>query len=165
MSTQPKQANPQVEAAKRMFSSLSRGRQIALVAGAVGFLASFLPWYGVSINAGAYSASNSITAWHSWGLLAVLFLIVGGVVAALPLLGTSVRALVPSLPPTLTEPRLLIGAGGIAAIATLLFMFTYGSSSSGPGYSAGPSFGAYLGLICAVAIAAGGYLLQKEPAQ
>jgi hypothetical protein len=42
-------------------------------------------------------------------------------------------------------------------------MLSEGRNISGLGISAGPSLGAYVGLICAVAIAIGGYLLQREP--
>ncbi|HVA90372.1 MAG TPA: hypothetical protein VNL71_11080 [Chloroflexota bacterium] len=169
MSSNPGQLNPQVDHAKQMFLSLSLGRRIALVAGVVGLIVSFLHWYTASYSASfggaGLSESTSISGWHGWGIVAVLLLIVSGVVAVLPLIGiTSVRALVPSLPPTVTDAMVLMGAGVIAVLTTILFMTTEGSGVSGPGYSEGPSFGAYIGLICGIAVAAGGYLMRSEPA-
>ena len=163
MSTGPRQINPQLDQARRVFNGLSRGRQIALVAAVVGILASFLHWYGASYS-GAVSASTSITGWHGWGIIALLGYVVAGAVVLLPLGGMSLRGLIPSLPPTISDARVVLGAGIVSALAVILFIATEGSGVSVPGYSEGPSIGAYIGLICAVAIAVGGYLMQQEPA-
>jgi hypothetical protein len=161
MSMGPTSTNPQVEAFKRAFNGLSRGRQIAIVAAVLGLISTFLHWYSVS----AYSLSVSINGWHGWGYFAILGYIVAGVVVLLPLAHTSVRALIPTLPPTVTEARVVLGAGLAALLGTIIFMATEGGGSlSGPGFSAGPSFGAYIGLLCAIAIAVGGYLMQQEQA-
>ncbi len=58
---------------------------------------------------------------------------------------------------------ILLGAGVISVITTILFMLTEGTGVSGAGFSEGPSFGAYIGLICGVAVAAGGYLMRTDP--
>ncbi|HWE60922.1 MAG TPA: hypothetical protein VHB98_04355, partial [Chloroflexota bacterium] len=65
--------------------------------------------------------------------------------------------------PSVSEAKLVMGIGGVAALAVIIFMLTTGRNVSGPGISAGPSIGAFAGLICAIAIAFGGYLLQREP--
>jgi len=153
-----------MQQAQQMFNSLSQGRKIALIAAVVGLIFSFFPWYGASYSAGGFSSSASINGWHGWGWLAILSFIVAGALVVLPLAGISVRRMITALPPKVTDAMLVMGAGGIAAITTILYMLTEGPSVSGPGWSAGPSFGVYIGLICAVAIAAGGYLMQKEPA-
>src|SRR5579875_1151758 len=158
MPDQSTQPNPQLQRAQELFSGLSQSRKIVLIASVVGFIASLLPWYSVS----ASGFSSSINGWHGWGFLAVLLFIVGAAWVVLPLLGVSIQGWLAALPPTVTEPRLVMGIGGVAALCTLLFILTEGPGVSGPGFSAGPSFGAYLGLICALAVAAGGYLLQNE---
>jgi cation transporter-like permease len=71
--------------------------------------------------------------------------------------------LIPTLPPTVTDARVVLGSGIVAALAVILFMATEGSGANAPGFSEGPSIGAYVGLICAVAIAVGGYLMQQDP--
>jgi hypothetical protein len=165
MSTGPTSTNPQVQAFQRAFNSLSRGRQIAIVAAVLGLISTFLRWYSVSVGVGSYSVSASINGWHGWGFLALLGYLVAGIVVLLPLAQRSVRTLIPSLPPDVTEARVVLGAGLAALLGTILFMATEGGGSvSGPGYSAGPSYGAYIGLLCAIAIAVGGYLMQQEPA-
>jgi hypothetical protein len=84
-------------------------------------------------------------------------------VTLLPLAGHALRAIIPSLPPAVTEARIVLGAGAVATLATILFMTTEGTSASGPGFSAGPSFGAYLSVLCGIAVAVGGFLMQQEP--
>jgi hypothetical protein len=163
MSSQPGQPNPQLQQAQQMFSSLSQGRKIAIVAAVVGLIFSFFHWYGASASAAGFNVSESINGWHGWGIIAILLYIVSGAVVLMPFNGLSVRKLVPTLPPAVTDATVVMGAGVIAAIAVILFMLTEGSSYSGPGYSQGPSFGAYIGLICAIAIAVGGYLMRSDP--
>ena len=162
MSSQPGRSNPQLQQAQQMFSSLSQGRKVTLVAAVVGLIFSFFSWYGVTASYAGYSASGSENGWHGWAFLAVLLFIVAGAWILLPLIGMSLQGVRAALPPNFTEPRLVMGIGGVATLAVLLFMLTEGHGVSGPGISAGPSFGAFVGLICAVAIAAGGYLMQSE---
>jgi hypothetical protein len=157
----PTKPNPQVQQVQAMFNGLSMGRKVTLIAGIVGLIISFLPWYSVSYS-GFASASES--AWHGWGFLAALLFIVAGVWVLLPLVGVQVRGILASLPPTVTEARLVMGIGVVALICTILFMVTQGPSVSVAGLSAGPSIGAYLGIVVSIAIIAGGYLMQSEPA-
>jgi len=165
VSSNPGQPNPQVEQAKQMFLSLTLGRRIAFVAGVVGLIFSFFHWYTASASEGPYSFSASISGWHGWAIISVLLLIASGVVAVLPLVGIpSLRSLVPNLPPMATDGMILLGAGVISVITTILFMLTEGSGASAAGYSEGPSIGAYVGLICGIAVAAGGYLMRTDPA-
>jgi hypothetical protein len=162
MPDQSAQPNPQLQRAQELFNGLSQSRKIVLIASVVGFIATLLPWYTVSVHFGTITSSGSENGWHGWGLLAMLLFIVGAAWVVLPLLGVSIQGLLATLPPTVTEPRLVMGIGGVAALCTLIFMVTEGGGVSGAGISAGPSLGAYLGLICALAIAAGGYLRQSE---
>ena len=164
MATSPRQPNPQVQRAQQMFGSLSRGRQVALVAAVVGLIASLFPWYSASYTSAYGSVSASVNGWHDWGLLAILGFIVAGVVAVLALAGTSPRALIPSLPPTATDAMVIMGAGIVSLISVIIFMISMGSGVSGTGISSGPSFGAYLGLLCSIAIIVGGYLMRTDPA-
>ena len=164
MSSKPSSPNPQVQQAQQMFNSLSMGRKVVLIAGVVGLIDSFLPWYKVSVDYSGFSNSASENGWHGWGFLSVLLFIVAGAWVILPLLGVQLRGILSSLPPTVTEARLVIGFGVVALITTILYMITEGPSGSSVGVSYGPSFGAYIGVIVAIAIAVGGYLTQNEPA-
>lgn len=110
-----------------------------------------------------YANSWSENGWHDWGLLAALLFIAAGAWVVLPLAGISLRGVLATLPPSVSEAKLVMAIGGVATLATIIFMLSEGRNFSGPGISAGPSLGAYVGLICAVAIAVGGYLLRREP--
>jgi hypothetical protein len=164
MSSKPGSPNPQLQQAQQAFNALSTGRKIILIAAVVGLIDSFLHWYTVSVSAGVYSASGSDSGWHGWAFIAVLLFIVSGAWILLPMLGVQVKGILSSLPPNFTEARLLMGAGAIALLCTILFMITDGPSGTGPGVSAGASIGAYIGLLVSIAIIVGGYLMQSEPA-
>jgi len=159
------QPNQQVEQAKQLWNNMSRGRQIGLVGAVVGLIATFLPWYGIS--AGNFG-STSWSAWGGgiWSLLAILSIVVGGAIILMPLLmgtGKTVRGMIPSLPPTVTDARVVLGAGVAVVVFTLLFIVTSGHNNlDGSGISAGPSFGAYVAIICGAAIAYAGYMQQTE---
>jgi hypothetical protein len=145
-----------------MFAALSPGRKLTLVAAVVGFVASLFPWYGISYSGSRLSVSED--GWHDWGLVAVVAFLVSGALIVLPALGVSLRALLADLPPTLTEGRLVLGAGVTAVVAVVLFMLTEGNGvPNGLGISHGVSFGAIIGLLCAVGLATGGYRIAQEP--
>jgi hypothetical protein len=158
MSAQPRQPNPQLQQAQQMFMSLSRGRQIIIVAAVVGLIFSFFPWYG-------YFGAHTANGWTDWGLLALLGFVVAGAIIVLPLLGMTLRGLIPSLPPTATDARVVMGAGAVSTIAVIIFMLSMGVDTHGLSLgSQGPAFASFVALICSLAIIAGGYLMQQEPA-
>jgi len=156
---------PQVEQLKSAFLRLSLGRRVALVSAVLGLLSTFLHWYGVSVDEPPFSYSAAINGWHGWGYLAILGYVVAGALSLLSGSGSMVRGLIPTLLPAATDARIVMGSGAIAALATILFMLTEGSGGTVPGISEGPSFGAYLGLLCALASVTGGFLLDREQHQ
>lgn len=162
METRQQQTGAIVEQARNLYAGMSQARRVAVAGAGAGLLSSIAPWYGASSSIQGYSGSTSITAWHGWGLLAVLAYIVAGAVALLPALGDKARSLVPNSGLRLDDARLTIGLGGLAILATLIFMRMEGSGVSFPGYSEGPSFGSYLGLLSAVAVVVGGAMLGRE---
>jgi len=164
MSSNPGSPNPQMQQAQQMFNALSMGRKVVLIAGVVGFIFSFFAWANTSVSSSFGSGSESDSGWHGLAIIAVLLFIVSALWILLPMFGVSLKGILASLPPNFTEARLVMGAGVIAALCTLIFMFTDNPANySGPGASHGPSFGAFIGLIVSIAIAAGGYLMQSEP--
>jgi hypothetical protein len=156
---------PQLEQLTSAFLRLSLGRKVTLVAAVLGLLSTFLHWYGVSVDDPPFSYSAAINGWHGWGDVAILGYIVAGALSLLFRTGTTVPGLIPSLPPSVTDARLVMSAGAVAVLATVLFILTEGSGGTVTGISQGPSFGAYLGLLCAFACVTGGFLLDREPAQ
>jgi hypothetical protein len=133
---------------------INRNDQVILGAGILFLLLSFFaPFYGVSYHgAGGFHGSASVTAWHSYGFLAVLLIIIAvGIVAA----RVFANASLPKLP---VGPNVLIA--GLALLGTLLLLLrglTY-NSGSGPGYSYGLKWGAWVLYILAIAVVVGAIL-------
>lgn len=128
----------------------------------VALIAVFLPWYSVSSSAVAgfnYSVSvNGLSHWAGWlfflALLAGLALFV-------------IRNFVPTVkvPPLQQPDAMLYTIIGIfmVVMAIIYLLLGSGSTFSGPGFSAGPSFGLFVGLIAAIVVAAGGFLKRSDP--
>jgi len=126
---------------------INRNDQGILGAGILFLLLSFFaPFYGASYHAGGFGGSASVTAWHSYGFLAVLLIIIAAGIVAARVFGNL------SLPALPVGPNVLVA--GVALLGTLLLLlrgFTY-STASGPGYSVGLKWGAYVLYVLAIAI-------------
>jgi hypothetical protein len=135
-------------------NTLSMGEKIIVGAGIVMLIASFLPWYDVDVAfEGITLASASRSGWQSpgaiWSILATLIgVIMAGAVLA-PKLG-NVR--LPDLG-QVTWGQALLGMGVVAVIFVLLKLLNESS------YMA---FGFFIGIIAAIALAVGGYLVFSE---
>lgn len=153
------------ERLRRMLQSTNprAARALAAAGAFAGLLVSFLPWYGVTVTLdGASRTTLQENGWHGFGWLAVLLYLLVSELLLLPLVfGGTIRAWVSTLHPAASEARLTCGAGLLAALAVLLFMFSEGHGLDGADVVAGPSYGAVLGLLCALSMALGGYLLDR----
>jgi len=131
------------------FRQLARNDQLFLGAGVLVFIASFLPWYGVSYNlnfAGIKSSgSASINAWHSYATLGLLLLLAATVVAAVTLLAAE------SLPEIPVSWNVVVM--GLSVVGALLVVIRSLNlpSASGPGASVGLRWGGWVLLIACVA--------------
>src|SRR5213595_2306436 len=111
--------------------SLPRNDQGVLAAGVLALIASFFPFYGVSVNAAGFSGSSSISTWHSYATLGILLVLAATVLAAVQVFAGS------SLPELPVSPNFLVA--GLSALGTLLIIlraFTYDTASA-PGASVG----------------------------
>jgi hypothetical protein len=127
---------------------INRNDQGILGAGILFLLLSFfIPFYGVSYKGvGGLGGSASVTAWHSYGFLGVLLVIIAVGIVAARVFGNA------SLPKLPVGPNVLVA--GLALLGTLLLLlrgFTY-STASGGGYSVGLKWGAYVIFILAIAV-------------
>jgi len=133
---------------------IKRNDQVILGAGILFLLLSFFaPFYGVSYHgAGGFGGSASVTAWHSYGFLAVLLIIIAVAIVAARVFG---NASLPALP---IGPNLLVVAvSGLGTLLLLLRGFTY-KSASGGGVSVGLKWGAWVLYILAIAVVVGAVL-------
>lgn len=131
----------------------------------VALIATFLPWYSLSYSCsgsslcGGLNTSASVSALNDiWGWLFFL-----GVLAGLAFF--VIRNFVPTVTlPTMPQPDAILYAalGIFLAVMALLWLLTHSSSASGPGYSVGPSFGLFIGLIAGIVVAVGGFLKRSD---
>jgi hypothetical protein len=134
----------------------------------IGLIALFLPWYsysssdnGIAGVTGGFSYSGSVSGLNYWtGWFFFLAVLVG---LALIILRTFVPSVaIPALP--LNDSMTYIVVGAVMAVAALLWLIIGAPASfSGPGYSAGVSFGLFIGVITGIAVAVGGYLKKSDP--
>ncbi|MGH7723299.1 MAG: hypothetical protein ACRENL_10815 [Candidatus Dormibacteria bacterium] len=133
----------------------------------VALIAVFLPWYSASFNCGGVvgcgglSSSVSVGGLSYWsGWLFFLAVLVG---LALFVIRTFVSSVtLPPLPQT--DAMIFAIIGVFMVVMALLWLLTgSGTTVSGPGYSAGASFGLYIGLIAAIVVAVGGFLKRSDP--
>jgi hypothetical protein len=138
------------------FSRLRRGELIAGVSGIV-LLASvlLLPWYGTSATAGTIGRSISATGWSSLSILRWLILLASLAGIALALAQAAVRA--PAVPVTLSVVTSALGVPtAIAVIYRVLI------NVPGPDNLIGQRFGAFLGLVAALALPYGALTSLRE---
>jgi hypothetical protein len=134
-------------------NELSTGEKLIAGGGVVMLIASFLPWYHVSVSVGGFSASASANGWDNPGSLFSILAVIIGVVMAGAVLGPKLGNMqLPDLG-SITWPQAFMG-GGVAALVLVVIKFLNESSSI--------SYGFFLGFLAAIALAAGGYMMYTE---
>jgi len=133
---------------------LSLGEKLVAGGGILMLIASFLPWYRYSSSIEGFSFSISRNGWQDpatpWSLLAIL---IGAVLAGSILAMRLGNVKLPEMSGGMTWGMIYGAGGGLVAILMLLTLV---------GESSYLSFGFFLAIIAAVALAAGGYLLYSE---
>ena len=134
-------------------NELSTGEKLISGGGILLLIASFLPWYKVSVSFGEFSASASANGWQDPGAIFSILAVILGVLMVGAVLGPKFGNMqLPALG-SITWGQAFLGAG--AAILVLVVIKFLNESSS-------ISYGFFLGFIAAVALAAGGYLMYIE---
>jgi hypothetical protein len=140
-------------------SQLGQSAKIAGGAGIALLIVMFLPWYDVSAEFSGFSASESGNAWEVFSFIDLVLFVTAVAAIAVAVLAAQNRTAALPVPPG----QLLLGLG---ALATLLVLFRIISVPDGgvdvDGVDVGRSFGVFLGLICAAAIAYAGKLMSDE---
>jgi hypothetical protein len=133
------------------FKALGLGEKIIIIAAVVLFIDGFLPWYSIDLGPfGSFTRNGWESPGAIWSILAILIgLAMGGVVVVKGL--TEVE--IPENVGGITWPKILLG-GGMAAVVLVVIKLLNESSHLG--------FGFYVGIIAAIALAAGGYVMYRE---
>lgn len=148
-------------------SALSTGEKLILGGGAAFVISTFLPWIKVSVKGvgglGGGSESNSALSDPAsiWGILAL--------VVALVLVGIIIARLMdmqlPALPPQYTWGQVFAAGGGLLVVLTLLKAWRIQAVDlgfCGDLCSKSFGFGFFIGIIAALAVGAGAYMLYTE---
>ncbi len=132
-------------------NSLSLGEKLVAGGGVLMLIASFLPWYKITLGIeGIARISVSRNGWESPGALWSLLAILIAVAMAGSIIGQRFGNMrLPNLGSITWGMAYLIG-GGLVVVLVLLKLLNESSYLS---------FGFYLGIIAAAALAAGGWLL------
>jgi hypothetical protein len=135
-------------------NSLSTGEKLIAGAGVLMLIASFLPWYNIDFGIEGFAVGSiSRNGWQSPGALwSILATIIGVVMAGAVLAPKLGNVRLPDLG-TVTWVQALLGLGALAVLLVLLKLVSESSYLS---------FGFFLGIIAAVGLAAGGYLVYTE---
>jgi hypothetical protein len=143
------------ERAMDKINTLSNGEKLVLGGGVLMLIASILPWYKIDFGLdGIVDASFSRNGWQEpatpWSLLAILIAIALAASIAAVRFG---NVQLPAMSGGMSWGMIYLGGGGLVALLTLLVLISESSYLS---------YGFYLAIIAAIAIAAGGYLLYSE---
>jgi hypothetical protein len=126
---------------------------VVMGAGALMFIDSFLPWYGVSIHGfGSATVSGWNAGFGAW--FSILLVIAVAVVAAVRVFGGRSMPAVGN--GSVSWNLITAGVSALAFIIMLIRWLTF--PSGGHGVDAGGRFGIYIGLIIAIVQTVYGYL-------
>lgn len=130
------------------FAELSRGTKVLLVAGLLLLIDSFLAWQQVSVGAGDFHVTASVNMWHGVGVVAGLLVIALLIWEGLQLAGVLNQV---QLPVSAVLISVALAAG--TALFTIIKFLVANEARHWP---------SWIGLILAIAIAAGGWLKYSE---
>jgi hypothetical protein len=162
----PYQQPPAAPTAQPMQMAIGPQPHIAVpIAAAVFFITTFFPWYGIteSVDATAFTSASSsfswVSAWSFWeGVLAGIIGIVLLAFAGLRYF----KVQLPVLP--LSDKLIYLILGGASLLFSLIYLLVVGTNYSGASngfgfhFSAGPSWGLFLGIASLIAVGVGVYL-------
>jgi len=141
-------------------NSVNRNDLGVMGAGVVAFIASFLPYWGVSFGGSVQGVhvggSASITAWHSYAILGLLLIFAAAGLIAVRTFAAS------SLPEMPAGVHVIAAAlAGLGTLLVILRAFTYPHASY-PGGSYGVRWGGYVLFIAGIAATAFAVLGMRE---
>lgn len=126
------------------FQTMSKQRKFVLIAAAIGVVATFLPWWRISV----FGYTSSVNGFHGWGILAFLCFVAAGVMAYMD-------DQTKNLDKTKWTATLIAGA-----ISTLIIVwFIIDASSSAFGSFLG--FGVYIAALAALGIILSAFLFRS----
>jgi hypothetical protein len=136
---------------ERDLRQLPRNDQGVLAAGLLVFIASFFPYYGVSLSGKASGGlfpggvSHSVTSWHSYATVGLLLVLAATIVAAIAVFA---RGSLPEIP--ISWNLVALGLSGLGTLLYIIRSLTLDSGDVGP-LSYGLKWGAYVVILLCLA--------------
>jgi len=133
---------------------LTPGEITTAISGVLLLVFSFFHWYSVSVDVGSFHASASRNGWQSpgafWGVVAIL---IGIVLAAHVIVEKLSGVELPERLGSVGWGVVHLAGGGIALVFLLLKLVNHSDNTA---------IGFYLGILAAIGLTVGGYLMAKE---
>ena len=141
-------------------SKLTTADKVISISAIVLFIASFLPWFTVEVNGGAFgSASASGNGWDVGFLWSGIPVILGlAMLAVVAIRAFSPETSLPDLP--ITWGQALLGAGVLAALLVILKLLI--GEDEGFGFDVSRSYGIFIATLAAIGLAVGGFMKMQE---
>jgi hypothetical protein len=142
---------------QEQFNKLSLGEKIIIVAAPLLFIVSFLQWFNYDLGP---FGDISRSGWSGdFSFFTIIASLVALVMLAQIVLTRFTSVALPALPQGITWGRIHLGAGVYILIAVALRMLI---GESAGGVDADRSYGIFIAIILAIALAAGGFLMFQE---
>ncbi len=139
-------------------SRLTTGDIIAGVGGIVLLISLFLPWYGASVEAAGFSASESGSGWEAMSFIDILLFVIALVAIAV----VAARA-TGQLPAEVPAAVVLLGLGALAVLLVLYRIIDIPVEGDIPDeVDLSRKIGVFVALIGAAAVAYGGWRRNTE---
>jgi hypothetical protein len=153
----PSGGSPQIDV-QAMLKSFTLPDWLIVGGALVFFIVSFVPWYGASASVLGFHYSANVNAWNYWagvlaGIFSILVLILGAAFVAARMGSVKLPAM------AISDKIIFMAGGALMLLFSIIYLAVAASDTiSGPGYSAGPAFGLFLGILASIAVIAGGFL-------
>lgn len=137
------------------------GRALAGSAAVCGVVATFVPWYTLSLD--SFSGfSVSMNGWHGWGFLAGMAFMAGTVLSAVP---SHLAVSQGGASPLADRGQVMLASGGLASVAIAGYMLSEGATLGAGGMygvSGAVDLGAWVALLCALVMLVGGLMMLHQ---
>jgi hypothetical protein len=138
-------------------SRLTTGDMIAGVGAVVLLISLFLPWYGVSLDIGNVSVSESASGWESLDFIDILLFLIS--IAAIGVVAARAAG---QLPAEVPGAVVLLGLGGLAVLLVLYRIIDIPADDVPDEVDLSRKIGVFIALIGAAAVAYGGWRTNTE---
>jgi hypothetical protein len=130
-----------------------------------GLVATFVPWYTLSVDGFGPGFSVTMNGWHGWGFLAGMAFMAGTVLSAVPAHLSVTQGGASSLA---DRGQVMLASGGLASVTVIGYMLSEGATLGAAGMfgvNGTVDLGAWVALLCALLMLLGGIVMLRQGRQ